>query len=156
MKKKGFTLLEVLLAIGIIVLIVVLLNSALSEFFVTSRLTEAHTNITGLLRDARARTLASESKTTYGVHFDQSTSQAVLFQGSSYSSGAAGNEPYALPSGVAFSSINLGGPVDIIFQRLTGYSLASGTIVLQTRRESSKRATTTILGTGAICAGTSC
>ena len=156
MKRRGFTLVEAIVVAAIMGIILLVLNSAFSEFFIGSNVSEVQTNVAGLLRDARARTLASESKMVYGVHFDMLASRAVLFRGAAYLAGDAANEPYQLPPTTAIYSINLGGPVDVVFQALTGYASASGTAVFQSKRELSRRATTTILGTGAVCAGPSC
>ena len=147
---------EAVVVIGVMGIILLLLHSAFSEFLTRSNVSEVQTNVVGLLRDARARTLASESAAIYGVHFDMLASRVVLFKGAAYSAGDAANEPYQLPPAMAINSVNLGGSVDIVFQALTGYASASGTVVFQSKRESSHRATTTILGTGAVCAGPLC
>ncbi len=147
--SKGFTLLEILLGIGIILLVVVLLSSSLSNFRENNLLTEADATILGLLRDARPRTLASSGNTTYGVHFEET--KAVLFKGASYNAADSSNEIYLLPGILNISLINLGGGlVEVIFQRLSGGASSFGTITIISRGDSSKNRVVTILATGSI------
>ena len=146
---KGFTLLEILVAIAIIVLVTTLLGYVLSSFGESNKLTEADLGVIGMLRDARARTMASKSSSNYGVHFE--TTKAVLFQGNIYDQGNALNESYVLPSGTEISAITLtGGATEVVFTRLYGTTTASGTVTLISKKDSSKTRTVTIFSTGGI------
>ena len=143
---KGFTLLEILISIAVISVISVLVVSGFSSFRESAQLNEAQSQILGVLRDARNRTLSSEKNTQYGVHFE--TSQIVLFSGSSYSFGLTSNEPHLFPPITRISSISLGGPVDIVFARLSGSVSASGTITIESISNTSKTKTITIISSG--------
>lgn len=146
--KTGVTLIESLIGIAIVVVLVTLVWSGFGSFRESAQLNEAHSVILGMLRDARSRTLSSEKNTQYGVHFEPT--QIVLFLGSSYNSGSASNEPYVFPSLARISSINLGGPVDVVFARLTGNVSVSGTITIGSVSNISKTKTITILSSGNI------
>ena len=137
---KGFTLLEVLISVAILAIVGTILISAFGSFRAAEDLREAHSNIIGLLKDARARTLSSDSNSGYGVHFE--TLRAVLFKGVAYSSSDPLNEIYNLPGSVQISTISLGGPVDTVFTRLLGTTTSSGTVILQSLRNSSTKVIT--------------
>src|SRR3989338_7715737 len=76
---KGITLIELLVSISIIAVIATIFISAFSTFRENSQLSEAQSAIIGLLKDARSRTLSSQNKSNYGIHFE--TAKAVLFKG---------------------------------------------------------------------------
>lgn len=144
-KNKGISLLEVVLSFTVLIIVATILFSAFTAFRGSNDLESAHSEILGILKDARARTLASQSNTRYGVHF--ATERAVLFKGVTYSSSATDNESYVLPPTVTISSISLtGSAVDTVFSRLYGTTTASGTVTLTGRNNRAK--TITILSTG--------
>ncbi|HEY4521564.1 MAG TPA: prepilin-type N-terminal cleavage/methylation domain-containing protein [Candidatus Paceibacterota bacterium] len=146
--KFGFTLIELLVSIAVVVVVSILVTSGFNSFRESSQLNEAHSAIISILRDARSRTLSGNKNTQYGVHFE--TNQIVLFAGSSYSSGSSSNEPYATPSLAKVSVINLGGSSDAVFTRLTGFSSASGTIMVSSISNPQKTKTITIFSSGNI------
>lgn len=146
---RGVTALELLVSIAILLLAAWFIGGLFSGFRESTRLTEAHTALVGLLRDARARTLASESNSVYGVHFE--TNLASLFKGAVYNSSDSSNENYVLPNTVEISAINLaGGAQDIVFARLSGLASASGDVTVRSVSDSSKTKTITIIGSGAV------
>ena len=141
------TLIELLASIFIIAILATIFMSAFSTFRENSQLSEAHSAIIGVLKDARSRTLSSQNKSNYGVHFE--AAKAVLFKGNIYNSADASNEPYFLPSSVQISAINLtGGAADTVFTRLLGTTTASGTVTISSKRDVGSTSVITILGTG--------
>ena len=141
------TLIELLASIFIIAILATIFMSAFSTFRENSQLSEAHSAIIGVLKDARSRTLSSQNKSNYGVHFE--AAKAVLFKGNIYNSADASNEPYFLPSSVQISAINLtGGAADTVFTRLLGTTTASGTVTISSKRDVGSTRVITILGTG--------
>ena len=144
--KSGITLIELLISIAIIAVIAVLAMSGFNSFRESAQLNEAHSAILAILRDARSRTLSAEKNTQYGVHFE--TNQVVLFPGSSYNSGSSSNESYIMPSLTRISSINFGGPSDIIFSRLTGFASVFGTTTIESISNPQKTKSITILSSG--------
>jgi type II secretory pathway pseudopilin PulG len=146
---KGLTILEILVSISLLLLIATLTLTVMSSFGESSTLTEANSGVIGLLRDARARTMASQTSSNYGVHFENT--QAVLFVGDSYDQASATNEEYLLPSRIEISDINLtGGSTNVVFTRLNGTTTASGTISLRARNNTAKTQTISIYSTGGI------
>jgi len=143
---EGFTLLETVFGIAIIIMIFSVLTMAFLSFRSSSQLSETHSQIVSILRDARSRTMASVGNTAYGVHFEES--KAVLFQGGIYDALSPTNETYLLPASLIISSISLGGPQDVVFQRLNGFASASGTVTVSLRSDSLKASIVDIFATG--------
>lgn len=132
--RSGFTLLEIVLSVGILIFIgtfsfVSFRNSRSSE----DLLTAGH-NVLTVIRDAQSKTLAGQDNASWGVHVQ--TGQAVLFRGISYAS-ATSTAPYALPPSITIDHISfLGGGSDIVFKRLLGATDQSGTFDLLIRGSS--------------------
>ena len=95
---------------------------------------------------ARSETLASENKSSWGVHFG--SSQIVRFKGSSYSSSDPSNISINLPEGTTISSINLGGSSEVIFERLTGRTVNTGSIKIELTSNSMSSTTINIYASG--------
>jgi prepilin-type N-terminal cleavage/methylation domain-containing protein len=124
MKTRAFTLVEMIVVIGILGLLLALSIQSFSNFSRVEELAASATTLAEALRDARARTLASVAASQYGVKVD--AHQFILFKGSSFSSSTPGNELYLFPYPVAASSSIW----TFVFSRVTGNSSASGTIDL--------------------------
>ncbi len=131
-KHSGISLLEALISIAVLALVTTILVSAFGSFRASQGLSEAHSSVIGMIKDARARTSASSLNSNYGVHFE--VDKTVLFKGNAYNPIDPSNEIYILPQFVEINSINLtGGAVDAIFTRLNGTTTASGTISLRSK-----------------------
>ncbi|MEK7557026.1 MAG: prepilin-type N-terminal cleavage/methylation domain-containing protein [Patescibacteria group bacterium] len=129
-KSRGFTLVEIIVVLAIILLLVGLGLAAYRTFGRNVNLGTVSQQIVIVLDDARSRTVASLSDSQYGVHFENDT--YTLFQGSTYNAQGNNNEAHPLPTGVEFGSITLsGGGNDVVFDRITGTTSQSGTIVLR-------------------------
>ncbi|OGF62990.1 hypothetical protein A2926_04520 [Candidatus Giovannonibacteria bacterium RIFCSPLOWO2_01_FULL_44_40] len=149
MENGGFTMLEMLISFFIVAIIATILFVAFGAFRESNDLQSAQETIIGILRDARSRSVGSQDKKTYGVHFE--ATKAVLFKGSVYSASDSANEAYILPTLVKISSITLsGGAVDTVFSILGGTTTASGTVTISSQRDQSKTRTITIFSTGGI------
>ena len=147
--RNGFTLIEVLVAIVILAVLTTVVFSALVRFNRAQALTSATESIHAALNEARSLTLASKSRTVYGVHFDMGST--TLFQGAMYTSTDPNNEVIMLSNAVIISSVSLeGGGQDVVFDRLTGKTSQYGTITLSLTADATKTRTVTIDTSGII------
>ena len=145
--SKGFTLIDTLIALAIVAVIAVIGVASLSNVNKQDALTAEAEKIITLLTRARSLTLEAKNATVYGVHFE--TQNAVLFTGSTYTSGSVGNHIQRLNDAVKISSIALiGGGSDVLFQKLTGATSQSGTVRLSVTSNANASTTITIAGTG--------
>ena len=144
--RKGFTLLEILVALGILLLLGSFTIAAFSNYVKRSLLNEARTKIISEINYARSQTLASEDKSSWGIHFE--SGRIVRFKGSAYSPADPSNQELLMPRGTTISSISLGGPQDIIFGRLTARASAQGTLIIQLTAEPAASTTIQIYASG--------
>ena len=127
-KISGFTLLELLIAVGIIFILAAMGVAALSNYRTSAVIGEGREKILTELAGARAKTLGSEANAAYGIHFEET--RVVMFKGNAYLAGDPENKETKLPPGVAITNIALGGGAEVVFERLTGKALQAGTITL--------------------------
>ena len=149
MKKRGLTNLELIIAIGILILISAISFTVFTNFRQNSQLVSSHSTIVGMLDEARSKTLSSEGRQEHGVHFE--SSQVIMFEGTTYISSDPNNEIYTLPNLVTINNINLiGGVSDLYFERLTGFASASGTVIVELKNNASENKIINISSSGAI------
>lgn len=145
--KNGFSLIEVLIVIGIIVVLSSLVISPFSSFRDQQVLRGSVEDVLSTIAKARTATLAGLDDSAYGVHFQSDS--LVIFPGSTYQAGAVGNEVVSLNPLTNISAINLtGGATDITFQRLSGVTAVSGTITVSLVSSSTQNRIITIQPTG--------
>lgn len=148
MKHRGFTLLEIIVAVGIISLI----GATSMVSFLNSRRTRDlganGQNVLSILRLAQSKTIAGEDASNWGVHLD--SSQFVLFRGVTYA-GAIKTEPHALPDTLEIANISLaGGGQDIIFQKIYGTTVQSGTFDIRVKAVTTQKFSITIDSSGKV------
>lgn len=126
MKQQGFTLIELIIVLGIITMLSVGLLVGLQTFRRLNDLDRAAAGTMELLRTARQRTVVGDQDDRWGVHV--TAPQSMLFQGSAY--GGLNADEYNYPVGVTASwSLPLGVD-DIVFDRIDGTTVMNGTITL--------------------------
>lgn len=126
-QSPGFSLIEILIAVAILVLLAVVISTGLINFSKRQSLEAIAEDIRIGLMDARRNTLASVDDTTYGVYVGATST--VFFSGESYASGIpVGAVAY---TGAQFATSSFtGGTWSVVFDRLTGEPSATGTITI--------------------------
>ena len=125
--QKGFTLIEVLVVVGLISLITGTPAFSFKDLNIRRPLENGVEDVVTLINEARSLTLSAQAETRYGVHLE--SEKIVLFSGGSYSSTSPANITSVLPSTVQIRNISLsGGGENILFDRLTGYTTNYGSL----------------------------
>src|SRR3989338_4569773 len=147
---KGFTLIEVLLVIGVMALVVGIGFMSLSGARQTAVLDGTARHMVAVLRNAQARAIAEQAKANWGVRF---------------AGVAAGDDYYALWSGeefvtatstvylspiLEFSDPVAGAVKDVRFTKLTGIPAASASVTVRLARNPGVNRTIVISSQGAI------
>jgi prepilin-type N-terminal cleavage/methylation domain-containing protein len=130
--KKGFTLIELVVVLALIIATGVVVFANLAGRKSTTDLTAATQQAGGLLRQAQSDAMQQESDVPWGVHFANTTGTAPFYAlfTTSYSTGTVVGSPYLLPTTVAYTTSTLaaGATLDVIFSPLSGVSSVSTSI----------------------------
>lgn len=153
----GFTLIEVVTGITIIILLSLLSGPAFRLFQGQSYLMNTAEEVMTILREAQSKAKASEGNMPWGVYIDIATTpdRYVLFQGVSYATrNASQDKVFNIPSGVEFSAISLGVGNEAVFQKVTGSPVPSGSVSLWLASDHSKTRTVSLNASGVLMVGT--
>lgn len=145
MNKKGFSLMEILVVVFIMAVLIILGFINYRDFEKKVSLSSSAGQIISALHLANERTLSSSSNLVHGVHF--ASGSYTLFSSSTYDALDPDNEVFNLPAGIEISEINIGGS-DVVFNRLTGATVNSGTVVLRIASNPLETRTVEILPSG--------
>ena len=144
---SGFTALEVIIVISIVIVVSTLGMSAFSSFQKGTDLSAEADRVITLLVEARSKTLSAENALQHGVHFE--SDKIVSFSGATYSSGDSRNQEVFLSSIVEISTTTLnGGGSDVVFKKLSGDTQNDGTIVMRLKSDTSRTKAILIRETG--------
>ncbi len=139
---RGFTLVEILVIIGIMVILVAFAIPSYRFFQRESDLNNSAEEIINTLRLAQSKTLASEGASQYGVYFDQTISphQYTLFKGTGYTlRDSSFDEIHKLPESIEIFAINLnGGGSEVIFDRILGTTSHFGSLSIRLKNDPGK------------------
>lgn len=151
--EKGFTLIEVLVIIGIVIILMAITILNYRFFLKETDLDQSTEEIINILRLAQNKTLASEGASQYGVYFDRAVSpnQYTLFKGTSYAlRETAFDRVYELPKEIEIYEINLDGGYEVIFNRIIGDTSQAGNLSLRLIDNPSKTITIYVANSGKI------
>lgn len=124
--QKGFTLVEVIISIFVLIIIGGIGISAFYSAKDSKNLDVLTDGLDFTLEQAKADAIAGKNASDYGVQFDNGS--FTYFMGSSYTPGAATNKVTALPGGWTLGTTTSSGKSYIVFSHLTGLAQATGTI----------------------------
>lgn len=145
----GFTLLEILISLSLIVILAGLVFYSVSGFKNKEALDTESRQISSILEEARSLTLSGQGGNAYGVRLLQD--QVIRFVGTSFASGTASNIIYTLNRSVKLNNISLqGGGRDVVFDKLKGTTGNYGTMILNLVSTTSTKKTMTVNATGII------
>lgn len=149
---KAFTLIELLLVIGIIAIVSVVSFINLFGYRGQQEIDLAVREIVIILRNSQDRSISQESDNRYGVHFENSVSAGGfydLFSGVSYATGTVISKNSLWPT-IQFSDPTSGNSKDVLFSPVTGLPNSSSTIIISLKRDASILKTITISANGQI------
>jgi len=129
--RKAFTLIEILIVVGVMALLVGLSSLSLVSFGKGSELDSARTTVVQALREAQSNSLANLGNTSWGIHFEEN--KVVIFQdiGSGYNPGdSTNNRTKVMPKGVIIAWNLTGGTDYLMFDKGLGTTLNNGTATI--------------------------
>lgn len=144
--NKGFSLLEVIIAMTIVTLVAVTVFVSLSAYRSRHEVSDMATNLVSALSQARTKTVAGYNDMSYGVNI--ASTSITLFSGSSFNAGASDNQVIASSSGLTIKPYLVGSATNVYFKRLTGETTQSGYITIRSLSDITRVATVTISASG--------
>ncbi len=121
---KGFTLLEMMVALGIIILLAAVTVPFYNQISFSRTTESARGELTSVLRLAASQASASQNDSAFGVYI--LSNHYILFRGNSYASRiAVEDRSFDLPAGITLSGLN-----EVVFAKQTGLPNVTGTISL--------------------------
>ncbi|MCR4328137.1 MAG: hypothetical protein NUV53_01330 [Patescibacteria group bacterium] len=133
-RRAGFSIIEITLVIFIGAMFAGLLFTGLWGYKNRNDFDTTTQEIVAVLREAQSLSAARASSTTWGIHFENSTTTAPFFAIFSATYGTSTRTGYyRLPPSVVYvsSSIAQGDSKEIIFSQITGFLSAADSVVLQ-------------------------
>ncbi|MDP4008576.1 MAG: prepilin-type N-terminal cleavage/methylation domain-containing protein [Candidatus Peregrinibacteria bacterium] len=133
MKKKGFTLLELILVIAIFSIVVGGTILSLSSFFAKSQLTDHSKQIVNSLRKAQSNSMMRVKVSQWGVNFDSGGGVVTFFQGASYSARDTNyDQAQTLPPSLSLNNISFdSGGTEVVFTKVNGETDDFGSLQVQ-------------------------
>ncbi len=129
MIRRGFTIIEILVGIGIMLTVMVILTSSFQNVRSRHNLQEVAVQIMAMVHGARAKTLAGVGNVQHGIHFE--SGKVSLFQTATYEAASTTNIDFILAPSVRIGTTTfVGGATNVAFARLTGTPSATGTILV--------------------------
>jgi len=120
----GFTLLEILLVIGIISILLILIIPVSLDFYRNQELETQTQFLIQTLRRAQLKAMSVEFDSSYGVYI--SNQNYILFKGNSYlTRDARYDEVFNVPGIISMSGIS-----EVVFSKLEGKPSTTGNIIL--------------------------
>lgn len=142
---KGFTLIEVLIVLAILVLVTSIIAPSFVKLGGGEALDTSVSSIISILNEAKSEAVSSKNASDYGVRILKN--QLVSFE-NSY---GTNNKTLTISSLVSIStSTGMATNSEVIFSNVSGSSNASGTITVTVLRDPTKKSTITVYSTGAI------
>lgn len=139
--KKAFTLVEILVVIGILAAVSSVVIFSFFSFSKQQSLNSGALNVMSVLNEARSLAMSSKDFSNYGVHINPNS--VVLFENNF----GANNKEYNIGGYVTISSDIVGG--EVLFNKVTGGTADNGTITISLASDPSQNKIITIYGTGA-------
>ncbi|MFA6552960.1 MAG: GspH/FimT family pseudopilin [Patescibacteria group bacterium] len=142
-RAGGFSLIELLIVIGVLVLVAGLSIPFYQSFQVSSNLDNTTGEVTSALRRVQGMAMGSQQWSPWGIHLE--SRRYILFAGAAYAAGDPTNEVFTIPQNITISTTT---GTDIIFSRVKGETSNTGTVTL--RSSNNESSTLTINSQGII------
>ena len=145
LKERGFSLLEILLVMGILVILSAVAVSSFINYQIVVEADEEAQRIESLLRSAQGKAITFEENSQWGVHFSNPSSSPSfyeIFAGPTYPGTI--KETIYLSSRFVFTNPVVGATQDIIFEKRSGKSTIGATIIITIAPQSGQAQTRNI------------
>lgn len=130
--QKGASLLEIMIGVAIVAITIVLVVYSFYGVKNSQSLKNGLGDMVSSINKARSMAFASVNSTAYGIRFE--SNRVIIFSGTTYTSGASGNEIISISTPASITNVTLAGTSgtsgDFYFNRLTGVPSKTGTVTI--------------------------
>lgn len=126
---KAFTLIEVLITLGMVAIIAAAGFLSLFAFRNSQDMRLAGRNISLVLREAQNRSVSQENGNFWGVRFSEPSKEIILFENSASCSFGLAVSSQVLKSHLEFRAPTSGN-LDVCFEKISGYSSAASDVTI--------------------------
>lgn len=125
--SEGFTLIEILIVISLLVIIMSLGLIISFDIFKTSSFRSEKSIVVSVLQRARAKSLNNINEKRHGVRFETNPLRYIIFECSGCTAypGASGSDETIESSGKNYSITQPSVPFDVVFEQLSGDCVSS-------------------------------
>ncbi|MFH0712464.1 MAG: LamG-like jellyroll fold domain-containing protein [Candidatus Jorgensenbacteria bacterium] len=116
--NRGFTLIELMVAFGILIIVSSVGFISLSRYKGGQDIELSMEEITSVIRDVQKRSITEQDGKQWGIRFDNANSSYKIWSGSSYASGTV-DRLYSLKRNIVFGNPSTS-TADIIFSAISG------------------------------------
>ncbi|KKU86550.1 MAG: hypothetical protein A2667_02160 [Candidatus Wildermuthbacteria bacterium RIFCSPHIGHO2_01_FULL_47_27] len=151
MRRNGFTLTELLVIIGVLVILSAMALPAFQIFAKKSDVASGAQNIIAALRLAQNKALSSDNASPWGVYFDSSVvpNSYTIFKGANFAARDASFDTVNnLSKKTELYEVNFGGSPEVIFNRPRGDTAQAGTVKLKSTFNPAETKTITVNSMG--------
>ncbi|MEX0877773.1 MAG: prepilin-type N-terminal cleavage/methylation domain-containing protein [Candidatus Spechtbacterales bacterium] len=146
---QGFTIVEILVVLSVATILFMISTGVYFSLRHDVGVDTDAQKIASVLRLAQNRTLAAQDFSSHGVYFDAGAGTYTLFFGNTFDSMDPDNETNNLDASVEIINVQFaGGGLDVVFDRLSGYTTNSGFVEVARKGDSSVRSVICIDSTG--------
>ncbi|MFC1757008.1 Tfp pilus assembly protein FimT/FimU [Patescibacteria group bacterium] len=148
-KNKGFSVVELLIGIAVVLVLFGVISSAFLRFRDTQALNSTSEQIISLLDESRLKTISSKNSSQHGVRFE--SDKIIRFEGEVFLESDSSNEELIISESVEIVNITLiGGGDDLVFQKLSGNTNQSGSLTIRSKKDNTKTKIINIEPSGAV------
>jgi prepilin-type N-terminal cleavage/methylation domain-containing protein len=141
--SKAYTLIEVLIVIGVLAILTGLASLSMVSFGQTGNLDSGAAIVRGALKEAQANALANLDDKAWGVHLEQN--RVILFADSGSGFEPSPDNSVRVLTGASLSW-DLSGADAIVFAQKTGQTAIEGTITIRSSAPNTKTVSVNLQG----------
>ena len=136
--KSAYTLIELLIVIGVLAILTGLASLSMVSFSKGSEIEATSAIVSGALKEAKANSLADINDQTWGVYLENERVIVFADSGGGYNPGDPNNSARVLANKTSLSWSLTGGGERIEFAKRTGITSNDGTITITGQAASTK------------------
>lgn len=127
--RNGFTLVEVLIVVGIMALLMAVSIPFGVNFYKNQQLNAVSQRVIQVFREAQLKAMSGEASSDFGVYIDEPANTVFLFEGSGFNDGEI-RQDFSVPKSVDFDGYS-----EVVFSFINGFPDTVGDLKINSGKE---------------------